>query len=1293
MAEKMNKILHKRSVQPNELGNGPKLPDASILEYGEIAVNYGAGHEALSFKNNNDEVVSLRTDEYYQGKFNDVIGDIEATEARITDITTAIEENEEVLANAITDLDSRVKTIEENGSGGFDDENLGYQQSGFNYPVVKDDEGKLYVTVEWTDNNTTYNEATTSESGLLSKEDKVKLDAITVEGGKVTNINALTEDNLGFNQSGTNYPVMKDEDEKLYVSVEWQNTTYNPATETENGLMSSTDKSKLDSITVENGKVTNVDALTDNNLGYETANGNYGVQKDDNGLLYVAVNTEQFETLGNKSETLSEESTHNQYPTSKAVYDVIVSNERVTAAGLSNVDERVKTLEKQIVENAVDEEAVKEIITEVLSDFDETVSGNSTFVTVSVSQTDGRISSVNVSDSGIASTTITDALDGRLDVIEGTGEGSIKKAVADEATLRSQGDEALDAKITILNADASTSGSVKNTVTTEIAKIVADAPEDLNTLKEIADYIASDKTHAAEINTDISNLKSTLTGFDKDNTVGKKFEAIELSIKDVRDIFGEGFSNGNTVEKVITDNERVTAAALNSVDNRLKFIESNGIGGFGGFGDDNLGFVETDGNYAVKKDANEKLYVSVNTDAFETRANKSLELSADSTDNQYPSSKAVYNYINIIEEGTATLLNTLNGNINSLSERVTDVETNGVYNFDYESNGSNHAVKKDDQKNLYVALNDDYLEKIANKSQTLDEESTHSQYPTSKAVYDVIVANERVTAAGLSNVDERVKTLEKQIVENAVDEEAVKEIITEVLSDFDETVSGNSTFVTVSVSQTDGRISSVNVSDSGIASTTITDALDGRLDIIEGSGEGSIKKAVADEKARAEAAEKTNADAIAAEKEVREAADTQIRTDFAAADTVVREAFGAADAALKTEIETAYKAADAELKSGYEAAVKAEKDARELALSNLETAYKAADIALGTRIDNEISARETAINEVKGFVTTEATTRAEEDGKLLQSINTEVAERKAADLVLAGRLDVIQGEGEGSIKKAVADEVALREATDTALQGKIDILNGDANTTGSVKNTVASEVAKVVANAPEDLDTLKEIADYIASDKTHAAQINIDIANLKTTLTGFDTGNTVGKKFEEIESNIKDVRDIFGEGFSSGNTVEKVITDNKRVTAAGLSNIDERVKTLENVVVADAVNEERVKEIINTQLGEIDLSASGSSTFVTVTVTQTDGRISNVNVSDSGIAASSALTAEINARTSGDTALSNQITVATQNITTAYTAADEVLDGKITNLYNLINAYETRIASLEAKLAAITIEE
>lgn len=46
----------------------------------------------------------------------------------------------------------------------------------------------------------------------------------------------------------------------------------------------------------------------------------------------------------------------------------------------------------------------------------------------------------------------------------------------------------------------------------------------------------------------------------------------------------------------------------------------------------------------------------------------------------------------------------------------------------------------------------------------------------------------------------------------------------------------------------------------------------------------------------------------------------------------------------------------------------------------------------------------------------------------------------------------------------------------------------------AVTKLVANEVAKVVASAPQDLDTLKEIADYIASDKTGAAEMANKIA-------------------------------------------------------------------------------------------------------------------------------------------------------------------------------------------------------
>lgn len=54
-------ILLKRSNVKNSDGS-PKLPDASVLQYGELAVNYAAGAETISIKNSNDEIVTFSSD-------------------------------------------------------------------------------------------------------------------------------------------------------------------------------------------------------------------------------------------------------------------------------------------------------------------------------------------------------------------------------------------------------------------------------------------------------------------------------------------------------------------------------------------------------------------------------------------------------------------------------------------------------------------------------------------------------------------------------------------------------------------------------------------------------------------------------------------------------------------------------------------------------------------------------------------------------------------------------------------------------------------------------------------------------------------------------------------------------------------------------------------------------------------------------------------------------------------------------------------------------------------------------
>jgi len=68
MANERQKLRHIRSSVVNE-GGVPKLPTPSMLEYGEIAINFASGHETLSIKNNSGDVVSFSSDNVIEKKF------------------------------------------------------------------------------------------------------------------------------------------------------------------------------------------------------------------------------------------------------------------------------------------------------------------------------------------------------------------------------------------------------------------------------------------------------------------------------------------------------------------------------------------------------------------------------------------------------------------------------------------------------------------------------------------------------------------------------------------------------------------------------------------------------------------------------------------------------------------------------------------------------------------------------------------------------------------------------------------------------------------------------------------------------------------------------------------------------------------------------------------------------------------------------------------------------------------------------------------------------------------------
>lgn len=68
----------------------------------------------------------------------------------------------------------------------------GYDQNGKNYPVQLNDTEQAYVSVPWTDNNTTYAAATTSTLGLVKKGAAVANAAVDADAAAlVTKINEL----------------------------------------------------------------------------------------------------------------------------------------------------------------------------------------------------------------------------------------------------------------------------------------------------------------------------------------------------------------------------------------------------------------------------------------------------------------------------------------------------------------------------------------------------------------------------------------------------------------------------------------------------------------------------------------------------------------------------------------------------------------------------------------------------------------------------------------------------------------------------------------------------------------------------------------------------------------------------------------------------------------------------------------------------------------------------------------------------------------------------------------------
>ena len=178
-------------------------------------------------------------------------------------------------------------------------------------------------------------------------------------------------------------------------------------------------------------------------------------------------------------------------------------------------------------------------------------------------------------------------------------------------------------------------------------------------------------------------------------------------------------------------------------------------------------------------------------------------------------------------------------------------------------------------------------------------------------------------------------------------------------------------------------------------------------------------------------------------------------------------------------------------------------------------------------------AKQTALNDAIARIAANETAISTLNTTTIPGLNTEIGKKaNSADVYTKSEINAITGtlkEGKSLVQMI---EEAKSEASydDTSIKALIQsntdaitVLNGDVNTDGSVAKIAAAaakaEVAIVVGAAPEAMNTLEEVAQWIANDESGAAAMANDIAANKTAIAALNNETTgilaVSKKYTD----------------------------------------------------------------------------------------------------------------------------------------------------------------------------------
>lgn len=301
----------------------------------------------------------------------------------------------------------------------------------------------------------------------------------------------------------------------------------------------------------------------------------------------------------------------------------------------------------------------------------------------------------------------------------------------------------------------------------------------------------------------------------------------------------------------------------------------------------------------------------------------------------------------------------------------------------------------------------------------------------------------------------------------------------------------------------------------------------------------------------------------------------------------------------------------------------------------IEGAKKYADKAIEDELADGGSINK-AIKDAQAAATTKLTIGNDVNGVLsvstkTNSDNSTTYELSMSDIATQTELDEVkefigltEGEGDGSITiierietvdNRITEEVEILNEKIQTNTNAITVLNGTGE--GSVYKTVSDAITELVDGADEKYDTLKEIAEYIASDTTHAATMSNDISDLKksvnalqkTDIVSCDTSDLIKvstsittnsdskeeKTYTICANNIASLSDL--------NTVKSELQHSITQTNTNLTN------EIANRQAADSNLESHIDEQITTVRSEISTLDSKISILTGNSATSIDGKI------------------------------------------------------------------------------------